>query len=94
MSLITQTYTDTGEKPLIKLSDKDLGIKRFTIKAGDSDVFSVDVQMADNSQRVTIPAYKDKSGDVVGRIPYKTFAVGINISANVSASIIFEVQEI
>ena len=94
MTLVTQTYADAGSKDLIILSDKDKGIKRFTIKAGETDSYDLEVQMDPSSQRVKIPTYSGKSGDVVGRIPYETYGIGMYIKTNNSGAITIDIQEI
>ena len=91
---ISTTYTDTGEKPLIQLPEKESGINLVTIKAGATDVWDLQVQMSPTSQRVTIPAYKTKSGDSTARVPKDVYAIGMTISTNASGAIILDIESI
>lgn len=92
MSLSSYTYNNTGQKDLIVLSQQESGYSLFSVKAGNSDVVTVEVQIAPGAQRVSIPTYRNLSGDFIGRITGKCYGVGLNISANVSTNIIFDIS--
>lgn len=94
MTLKTNTYTNTGQKPLIILESNQSGVNYFTVKAGSLDIYSIEIQLIKDAQRVVLPQYKNVSADTVGRIPYKTYAIGLNIINNDSGSIILDISSI
>lgn len=88
----SETYTDAGEKTLLLLNQGPNESSKFTIKAGASDVYTVDIQLTRSTQRIGVPAYKNKSNDNAGRISGKCHAIGLNISANTSGAITIDVN--
>lgn len=92
MALSSYIYTGTGQQPLVVISQKETGITIFSVKAGDSDVVSLDAQIAFNSQRVSVPTYRSLAGDFIGRVKGKCYAVGLNITTNTSTNIVFDVN--
>ena len=89
---ISATYTDDGQKDIIRLPIKQDGDVLFSVKAGSSDVVSVEVQIAPDAQRVGVPSYKSISGDFIGRIPANCAGIGLNITTNTSEEIIFDIS--
>lgn len=89
---ISNTYDDTGEKNMIAIPAEVEGSVLFSVKAGDTDVYSVQAQISSQAERVTIPTYKDLSGDTVGRVPPECYSIGLNINTNISADIIFQLD--
>ena len=90
MTHIKNTYSDTGQKSLIKILPQNLGENLFTVSAGADDVYTIEIQLHEDSERIELPTYDNLNGDTLGRLPSQCYGVGINITTNTSGSIILD----
>lgn len=90
-TLITKTYTTTGQKESIILPAQALNNCLISVKAEDGSTYSLETKIAPDAQRVKIPAYKDLTGDCVGRAPSDCVEIGINISV-ISGTVYLEIS--